>query len=159
MWLHHMNGFSHSKMWKNWQEDVHLVMENDWSGSFVLLYGWNKENVRWDFFSIQIHWEVITNFEFCDEPRKLRLLISSQWIWIEKNPTVHFPYFIHRVRQNCQTNHFLFLDECFLVSFFKEFEKPLMWWSHMTSVNEFHKRLPRRMFGQNFTWLQGVEGV
>ena len=29
-------------------------MENDWSGSFVLLHGWNNEDVRWDF-SIQIH--------------------------------------------------------------------------------------------------------
>ena len=25
-------------------------MENDWSGSFVSLYGWNNEDVRWDFF-------------------------------------------------------------------------------------------------------------
>ena len=25
-------------------------MENDWSGSFVLLYGWNNEDVRWDVF-------------------------------------------------------------------------------------------------------------
>ena len=24
-------------------------MENDWSGGFVLLYGWNNENVRWGF--------------------------------------------------------------------------------------------------------------
>ena len=29
-------------------------------------------------FSTQIHWEVMSNFEFCDEPRKLRLLITSQ---------------------------------------------------------------------------------
>ena len=36
-----------------------------------------------------------------------------------KKSLVHLPYFIHRVRQNCQTNHFPFLDECFLVSFFK----------------------------------------
>ena len=60
----------------------------------------------------------MNNFEFRDEPRKLRLLITSQWISIEKKPTVHLHYFIHRVRQNCQTNHFPFLDECFLVSFF-----------------------------------------
>ena len=24
-------------------------MENDLSGSFVLLYGWNNEDLRWDF--------------------------------------------------------------------------------------------------------------
>ena len=24
-------------------------MENDFSDSFVLLYGWNNEDVRWDF--------------------------------------------------------------------------------------------------------------
>ena len=62
-----------------------------------------------------------------------------------ENPTVHLHSFIHRVRQNCQTNHFPFLREGFLVSFFKtfscqffqnfEFEKPLIWWCHMTSVN------------------------
>ena len=34
-----------------------------------------------------------------------------------------------------------------------------MWWCHMTSVNEFHERSPREMFGQNFTSLPGVEGV
>ena len=73
---------------------------------------------------------------------KLKLLITSQWIWIEKNPTVHLHYFIHRIRQNSQTNHFPFLHETFLVSFFQilEFEKPLMWRHHMTSLNEFHGR-------------------
>ena len=33
-----------------------------------------------DFFSIQIHWEVTNNFEFHDEPKKLRLLTTSQLI-------------------------------------------------------------------------------
>ena len=49
MWHHQINGFSNSKFWKNQQENVHVGMENDWSGSFVLLYGWNKEGVRWGF--------------------------------------------------------------------------------------------------------------
>ena len=30
-------------------DNVHVGSENDWSGSFVLLYGWNKEDVRWAF--------------------------------------------------------------------------------------------------------------
>ena len=79
---------------------------------------WMKEwRCTVGFFSIQIHWEVMSNFEFCDEPRKLRLLITSKWIWMGKNPTVHLHYFIHRVRQNCacQTNHFTFLREMALL--------------------------------------------
>ena len=48
MW-HQINGFSYSKIWKTWEENVHVAMENDWSGSFVLLYGWNNEDVRWGF--------------------------------------------------------------------------------------------------------------
>ena len=39
MWHHQINGFSNSKFWKNWQENVHVGLENDWSGSFVLRYG------------------------------------------------------------------------------------------------------------------------
>ena len=35
-----------------------------------------------------------------------------------------------------------------------EFEKQLMWWRHMTSVNDFRERLPREMFRQNSTSLQ-----
>ena len=119
------------------------------------------------FFSVQIHWEVMSNLSFLGLSRSSKLFIISQRIWIEKNPTVHLPYFIHRVRQNCQTNHFPFLDERFFVSFFKFLnlknrwcdEVPWLWWSHMTSVNEFHERSPRRMCGQNFTSLQGVEGA
>ena len=49
MWHHQINGFSNSKFWKDWQENVHVGLENDWSGSFVLLYGWNNEDVRWGF--------------------------------------------------------------------------------------------------------------
>ena len=67
MWHHQINGFSKSKFWKNWQENVHVGLENDWSGSFVLLYGWNNEDVRWCFSlfkSIQIHWEVMSNVSF-----------------------------------------------------------------------------------------------
>ena len=84
------------------------------------------------FSSIQNHWEVLSNFEFRDEPRKLRLLITSQWIWIEKNPTVHLHYFIHRVRQNCQTNHFPILRERFLVSFFKILNLKNRWFDDVT---------------------------
>ena len=63
MWIHYSNGFSNSKIWKNWQENIHLEMENDWSGSFVLLYGWNKEDVRWDFSlfkSIEKLWTILS---------------------------------------------------------------------------------------------------
>ena len=49
IWHYQINGFSNSKFWKHWQENVHVGLENDWSGSFVLLYGWNNEDVRWDF--------------------------------------------------------------------------------------------------------------
>ena len=63
MWLHHINGFSNSKIWKNWPENVHLEMENYWSGSFVFLYGWNQEDVRWDFSlfkSIEKLWTILS---------------------------------------------------------------------------------------------------
>ena len=113
MWLHHIKSFSNSKIWKKLTRKRSPRNGNEWSGSFVLLCGWNKEDVR-GIFSIQIYWEVMNNFEFRDKPRKLRLL-TSQRIWIEKNPTVHLPYFIHRVRQTCRTNHFPFLDKGFLL--------------------------------------------
>ena len=83
-------------------------------------------------FSIEIHWEVLNNFAFRDEPEKLRLLITSQWIWTEKNPTVHLHYFIHRVRQNCQNSHFPFLCERFLVSFFKFLNLKNRWCDEVT---------------------------
>ena len=47
MWHHQINGFSN--ILKKLTRNVHVGLENDWSGSFVLLYGWNKEDVRWDF--------------------------------------------------------------------------------------------------------------
>ena len=74
----------------------------------------------------------MSNFEFRDEPRTVRLLITSQWIWIEKNTTVHLHYFIHRVRQNCQTSHFPFLHERFLVSFFKYLNLKNHWCDDVT---------------------------
>ena len=83
-------------------------------------------------YSNLLGFKVMSNFEFCDEPRKLRLLITSKWIWIEKHPTVHLPYFIDRVRQNCQTNHFPFLRERFLVSFFQNFEFENRWFDDVT---------------------------
>ena len=106
------------------------------------------------------HWEVMSNFKFRDEPRKLRLLITSQWIWIEKNPTVHLHYFIHRVRQNCQANHFPIIRERFLVSFSKFW----IWRTvDLMMSHDFCQRIydtsPRGMFGQHFTSLQVVEGV
>ena len=56
----------------------------------------------------------------------------------------HFSlFFIHRIRQKCHTYHFhSYLN--FFLSLFQtfEFEKPLMWWCHMTSVNNFHKISP-----------------
>ena len=83
-------------------------------------------------FSIQIHWKVMSNLNFLGSTRKSKLLITSQWIWIEKNPTVHLPYFIHRVRQNCQTNHFPVLRERFLVSFFKILNLKNRWFDDVT---------------------------
>ena len=41
--------FFKCKILKTWHENVHVRLENDWSDSFVLLYGWNNEDVRWGF--------------------------------------------------------------------------------------------------------------
>ena len=64
---------------------------------------------RWTvgFFSFQIHWEVISNLNFLGSSRNSNLLITSQWIWIEKIPTAHLHCFIHRVRQNARPIIFL----------------------------------------------------
>ena len=102
---------------KSWQENIHVGMENDSSAGFVLLCGWNNEDVRWGFFSIQIHWEVMSNLSFLGSSRNSNLFITSEWIWIWKKPTVHLPYFIHRVRQNCQTNHLHFQMNVFFSVF------------------------------------------
>ena len=83
-------------------------------------------------FSIEVHWEVMNYFALRNEPEKLRLLITSQWIWIERNPTVHLHYFIHRVRQNGRTSHFPFLWECFLFSFFKFLNLKNRWCDEVT---------------------------
>ena len=37
------------KNYKSWQENIHVGMKNESSGGFVLLYGWNNEDVRWGF--------------------------------------------------------------------------------------------------------------
>ena len=83
-------------------------------------------------FSIQIHWEVMSNLGFLVSLRNSKLLITHQWIWIEKNSTVHLHYFINRVRQNCQTNHFPILRERFLVSFFKILNLKNRWFDDVT---------------------------
>ena len=74
----------------------------------------------------------MSNLSFLGSSRNSKLLITSQWIWIEKNPTVHLHYFIHRVRRNCQTNHFPFLLERFLVSFFKILNLKNRWFDDVT---------------------------
>ena len=84
------------------------------------------------FFSIQIHWEVMSNVSFGGLLRISKLLITPQWIWIEKNPTVNLHYFIHRLRQNCQINHFPILRERFLVSFFKILNLENRWFDDVT---------------------------
>ena len=142
--------FQIQKFEKNWRENVNVGMENDWSESFVLLCGWNNEDVRWDFFSIQIYWEVMNNFESCDKPKKLRLLITSQWIGIEKNPTVHLHYVIHRARQNYQTSDFPFQCERFLVSVFTFLNLKNCWCDDVTWLLStiFMKDHRRECFGK-----------
>ena len=80
-------------------------MENDWSGSFVLLFGWNHEDVRWEFFpfkSIGKLWTILSfatsrktslaslslslslflslGFFFCFHFRELREIIASWFL-------------------------------------------------------------------------------
>ena len=133
-----------------------------WQFCLTLWMKWGRCTVG--FFSIQIHWEVMSNLSFLGSLRNSKLLITSQWIWIETNPTVHLHYFIHRVLKTKLPDQSFsnpIATWTFSCQFFQnfEFEKPLSWWCHMTSVNEFHERSPRGMFGQNFTSLQGLEGV
>ena len=78
------------------------------------------------------NWEVMSNLRFLSSSRNSKLLITSQWIGIEKNPTVQLHYFIHRVRQNCQTNHFPILRQRFLVSFFKILNFKNRWFDDVT---------------------------
>ena len=67
---------------------------------------------------------------------KLKLIITYQWIWTEKLPTVHLHYFIHRARQTCQTYHFFIPRWMISCQFFSNF-----WiWKTVdvtTSVNNF----------------------
>ena len=74
----------------------------------------------------------MNNLSFLGSPWNSKLFITSQWIWIEKNPTVHLHYFIHRVRQNCQTNNSPILHERFLVSFFKTLNLKNRWFDGAT---------------------------
>ena len=65
-------------------------MENDWSGRFVLLYGWNNEDIRWDFSlfkSIGKLWAILV---FPARRATQKLFITSQWISIEKIPLYIF---------------------------------------------------------------------
>ena len=81
---------------KNWQEIIHVGMEYDWSGSFVLLYVWNThEDVRW-YFSIYIHWEVMSNLSVFRLVAKLKIVPNFPTDLNRKNPTIHLHYFIHR---------------------------------------------------------------
>ena len=38
-------------------------------------------------FSIEIHWNALNKFALRGEPEKIRLLRTSLWNWIERNPT------------------------------------------------------------------------
>ena len=104
-------------------------------GLAVLSYSMDKiMKMYGGIFSIQIHWEVMSNhrLSFFGSSRNSKLFVTSQGIWIEKNPTVHLHYFIHRVKQNCQNNLFPFLRECFLVRFFKFLNLKNRWCDDVT---------------------------
>ena len=110
--------FFKCKILKNWQENVHVGLENDWSGSFVLFYGWNNEDVR----GVFLYSNPLGSYEqskFSRLVAKLKIAHNFPMDLNREKPHVHLHDFIHRVRQNCQTNHFQILHERFLVSFSK----------------------------------------
>ena len=104
-------------------------MEKDWPGSFVLPYGWNNEDVRWDFFFLFNPLGSYEQSKFFDSSRSSKLFITSQWIGVEKKCTVRLHYFIKRIRQNCQNSHFPFL---LLVSFCKFLNLKNRWCDDIT---------------------------
>ena len=98
MWHRHIIGFFLiQKFEKNWPEKVHVRVEKDWSGSFVFLYVWNNEDVRWDFF----YSNPLGSYEqskFFRLVAKLKFVHNFSMDLNRKNPIVHLRYFIHRVR-------------------------------------------------------------
>ena len=71
MWHHQINGFSNSKFWKKLtrKRSRRIGKWLVWQFCLTLWMKWWRCTV--EFFSIQIHWEVMSNFEFRDEPRNL----------------------------------------------------------------------------------------
>ena len=97
----------------------------------------NRTKLPWNLYYFKSNWYDFRNSQraylsFLCSSRNSKLFITSEWIWIWRKPTVHLPYFIHRVRQNCQTNHFTFPDERFLFSFFKFLNLKNRWCDEVT---------------------------
>ena len=69
--------------------------------------------------------EVMCNLSFLgiSAPRETKIAHNFPMDLNREKPHLHLllHYFIHRVRQNCQANHFPILRERFLVSFFSKF--------------------------------------
>ena len=73
------------------------------------------------------------------------LWASSPWTTSRAATVPYLHYFIHRVRQNCQTNHcfhsyFMGTFSCqFFPSFWIWKKNPLKWWLRVTSIHNFHE--------------------
>ena len=123
----------------------------------VLSYSMDyNEDVRWDFFLLKSIGKLWTILSCATSRKKIRLLITSQCIWIERNPTVHLHCFIHTVRTKRPDHSFSFPMWTFLSVFSNFWIWKTVNVSHMTSVNDFHKRSPRGKFWESFTSLHGA---
>ena len=109
--------FSNSKIWKKLIGKRSRRSGKGLVWQFVLLFGWNNEDVRRDVFLLKSIGKLWVIYKFFRLVVKLKIVHNFQMDLNRKNPTVHLHYFIHRVRQNCQTNHFPFLRGRFLASF------------------------------------------
>ena len=111
MWHHHINGFSNSKIWKTDKK----TFTQEWKMIGLVVLSYSMDKIMKMFGGVFLYSNPLGSYE---QSKFLgSSFITSEWIWIWKKPTVHLPYFIHRVRQNCQTNHFTFPDERFLSVF------------------------------------------
>ena len=118
----HQLFFKFKNLKSNWQENVPKGVENDRSGTFVLLDGWNNKYVRGGnfFCSNPLGSYEQSNFSLAHRETHIVHILPMD-LSREKNPTmtVHPHYFIHIITQKCQTNHFPFLRERFLVRLFQ----------------------------------------
>ena len=76
---------SHQRFFKKFEKTGKKTFTYEWKMTALAVLSYSVDEIMKMYggiFSVQIHWEVMNNFEFRDQLKKLRLLITSKRIKI-----------------------------------------------------------------------------